>query len=126
MLFTAYERTAYAELLAAIWIPLLLLAILRDQVTIPRIAIPVALLWLTNAPAAVMSCYALALLTIVRLVTTPRTTNPKPPHPGAPSFPTASSSNRCVGIARKRTTDSCTPHHHPHKTSPQPPPPEPS
>ncbi len=71
MLFTAYERTAYAELLAAIWIPLLLLAILRNQVTIPRIAVPVALLWLTNAPAAVMSCYALALLTIARLATAP-------------------------------------------------------
>ncbi len=71
MLFTAYERTAYAELLAAAWIPLLLHAILRKQVTIPRIAIPVALLWLTNAPAAVMSCYALALLTVVRLATNP-------------------------------------------------------
>jgi hypothetical protein len=68
MLFTAYERTAYAELLAAAWIPLLLHAILREKVTIPRIAIPVALLWLTNAPAAVMSCYALALLTVIRLV----------------------------------------------------------
>ena len=42
MLFTAYERTAYAELLAAAWIPLLLHAILREQVTIPRIAIPIA------------------------------------------------------------------------------------
>jgi hypothetical protein len=69
MLFTAYERTAYAELLAAAWIPLLLHAILRRQVTIPRIAIPIALLWLTNAPAAVMSCYALALLTLVRIAT---------------------------------------------------------
>ena len=71
MLFTAYERTAYAELLAAAWIPLLLQAILRGNdkggVTIPRIAIPIALLWLTNAPAAVMSCYALALLTAIRL-----------------------------------------------------------
>jgi hypothetical protein len=71
MLFTAYERTAYAELLAAAWIPLLLHAILRKQVTIPRIAIPIALLWLTNAPAAVMSCYALAILTIVRLAKNP-------------------------------------------------------
>jgi hypothetical protein len=69
MLFTAYQRTAYAELLAAAWIPLLLQAILRKQVTIPRIAIPIALLWLTNAPAAVMSCYALALLTAIRIVT---------------------------------------------------------
>ena len=69
MLFTAYERTAYAELLAAAWIPMLLHAILRKQVTIPRIAIPIALLWLTNAPAAVMSCYALALLTLIRIAT---------------------------------------------------------
>ena len=67
-LFTAYERTAYAELLAAAWIPLLLLAIFRKHVTIPRIAIPIALLWLTNDPAAVMGCYALALLTVIRLL----------------------------------------------------------
>jgi len=67
-LYTAYERTAYAELLAAAWIPLLLHAILRDRVTIPRIALPVALLWLTNAPAAVMGCYALALLAMIRLI----------------------------------------------------------
>ncbi|MBS1798570.1 MAG: hypothetical protein JSS95_01960 [Acidobacteria bacterium] len=66
-LYTAYERSAYAELLAAAWLPLLLHAVLRDRVTIPRIAIPVALLWLTNAPAAVMGCYALALLAAVRL-----------------------------------------------------------
>jgi hypothetical protein len=75
MLFTAYERTAYAELLAAAFIPLLLHAILRERVTIPGIAIPIALLWLTNAPAAVMSCYALALLTLIRIAkpsSTPR------------------------------------------------------
>lgn len=68
MLFTAYERTAYAELLAAAWIPLLLHAILRKRVTVTSIAIPVALLWLTNAPAAVMSCYALALIAAIRLL----------------------------------------------------------
>ena len=75
MLFTAYERTAYAELLAAAWIPLLLHAILRDRVTIPRIAIPIALLWMTNAPAAVMGCYALVLLTALRLITAKRGTS---------------------------------------------------
>ena len=67
MLFTAYERTAYAELLAAAWIPLLLASILRDRITPLRIAIPVALLWLTNAPAAVMGCYSLAVLAVLRL-----------------------------------------------------------
>ncbi len=66
-LFTAYERAAYAELLAAAWIPLLLHAILRDKITIPRIAIPLALLWLTNAPAAVMASYTLALFVLIRL-----------------------------------------------------------
>jgi hypothetical protein len=86
MLFTAYERTAYAELLAAAWIPLLLHAILREKVTIPRIAIPVALLWLTNAPAAVMSCYALALLTIIWLIQ-------RPYSPKAPRVETASTRN---------------------------------
>jgi hypothetical protein len=73
MLFTAYERTAYAELLAAAWIPLLFHAILRDRITIPRIALPIALLWLTNAPAAVMGSYTLALLAAIRIVSTYRT-----------------------------------------------------
>jgi hypothetical protein len=84
MLFTAYERTAYAELLAAAWIPLLLHAILRPRITIPRIAIPIALLWLTNAPAAVMSSYALALLTVIRIGFTLRTKNPST-NPGTAS-----------------------------------------
>jgi hypothetical protein len=90
MLFTAYERTAYAELLAATWIPLLLHAILRTEITIPRIAIPIALLWLTNAPAAVMSCYALALVAAVRVAT----------KPGGPYIAVSS---RCVGIVQSTT-----------------------
>jgi hypothetical protein len=32
------------------------------------IAIPIALLWLTNAPAAVMGCYAFALLALIRVL----------------------------------------------------------
>lgn len=67
LLFTAFERTAYGELLAAAWMPLLLLAILRSEVRPTQIAIPVALLWLTNAPAAVMGCYTLALLALIRI-----------------------------------------------------------
>jgi hypothetical protein len=94
MLFTAYERTAYAELLAAAWIPLLLHAILRNKITIPRIAIPVALLWLTNAPAAVMSCYALALLTILRLTLALRTkTNNEPSQTVSTPSPSEEPSN---------------------------------
>jgi hypothetical protein len=68
MLFTAYERSAYGELLAAAWIPLLLHSVLRERVTIRGIALPVALLWLTNAPAAIMGSYTLALLGIMRVI----------------------------------------------------------
>jgi hypothetical protein len=67
MLYTFYERSAYSELLAAAWIPLVLLALLRPRITISSIALPVALLWLTNDPAAVMGCYLLALLSAVRI-----------------------------------------------------------
>jgi hypothetical protein len=68
ILFCAFERTAFAELLAAAWIPLLLLAVLRERPTIRGIAIPIALLWLTNAPAAVMGCYTFALLAVLRVL----------------------------------------------------------
>ena len=80
-LFTAYERTAFAELLAAAWLPLLLAALLpstRDPqapLSIPRIATPLALLWLSNAPAAVIGSYALALIIALRLI--PLRDNPR-------------------------------------------------
>ena len=70
MLFNAFERSAFAELLAAAWIPLLLLAVLRPRPTARGIAIPLALLWLTNAPAAVMGSYMLALLATLRVAQT--------------------------------------------------------
>lgn len=66
MLFTAYERTAYGELLAAAWMPLLLHGLLRPRITIPRIAVPLALLWITNAPAAVIGSYMLAFVGLIR------------------------------------------------------------
>lgn len=67
MLFTAFERTAYGELLAAAWIPLLIRAALRLKPGIPGIAIATALLWLTNAPAAVIGIYTLLLIGLVRI-----------------------------------------------------------
>ncbi|MGB6975399.1 MAG: hypothetical protein WBD67_12025 [Terracidiphilus sp.] len=67
MLFTFYERAAYAELLAAAWIPLLFLGILRSRVTASAIALPICLLWLTNDPAAVIGCYSFALLGLMRV-----------------------------------------------------------
>ncbi len=62
MLFCAYERTAYAELMAAAWMPLLLAALLRQRTSVWRIALAVGLLWLTNAPAAVIGCYSVLLI----------------------------------------------------------------
>jgi hypothetical protein len=84
MLFNAFERTAFAELLASAWIPLLLLAVLRSRPTIRSIAIPFALLWLTNAPAAVMGSYAFALLATLRFLQTLLQRLPEPQHKRVP------------------------------------------
>jgi hypothetical protein len=59
LLFVAYERTAYGELLAATAMPLVVLYTLNFRPPILRLALVVAALWLTNAPAAVMGCYLL-------------------------------------------------------------------
>jgi len=102
-LFVAYERTAYGELAAAIWLPLIVLYATRTSLlsrssfkapdtldspqdstnpgapclasetwVFPRHTIPLALsiaaIWLTNAPAAVMTCYLLAAITVWRAV----------------------------------------------------------
>ena len=68
ILFTAFERTAYAELLAAAWMPLLFRAALSEELRPVPVAIPLALLWLTNAPAAVMGTYALILIVALRVL----------------------------------------------------------
>ena len=68
LLFVAYERTAYGELLATPLIALLLLCALRPQVTTVPLALVVAALWFINAPAAVMGCYTLAFVCLMRLV----------------------------------------------------------
>jgi hypothetical protein len=64
-----YWRSAFAELLASCLVPLLVLAILRIADGERRIVVPLALVlaaaWLTNAPAAVMIHYSLALLLVL-------------------------------------------------------------
>ncbi|MES2394043.1 MAG: hypothetical protein V4555_20585 [Acidobacteriota bacterium] len=67
MLFTAFERTSYAELLAAAWLPLLLRATLQPRPRARTLAIPLTLLWLTNDPAAVIGTYALATILLLRI-----------------------------------------------------------
>ena len=71
-LFTAYERTAFAELTGGFFVPLILLYALRDRNpagplirrTLDGSTVPLALLiagvWLSNGPAAVMATYLLA------------------------------------------------------------------
>lgn len=65
-LVIVYWRSAFAELLASCLIPLLLLLVLKAADRERRAWIPLALVlaasWLTNAPAAVMIHYSLALL----------------------------------------------------------------
>lgn len=69
IIFSAFERTAFAELLAAAWVPLLFRAALTPELDPVAIALPLALLWLTNAPAAVMGTYTLVLLVLLRTAT---------------------------------------------------------
>ena len=71
-LFTAYERTAFAELTGGIWIPLLMLFLLRDRNSSAGtwrraldgsaafLALTLAAAWLSDAPLGVMASYLLA------------------------------------------------------------------
>ncbi len=68
-LVIVYWRSAFAELLAACLIPLLILFVLKAAEDKQPMMIPLALVlsgaWLTNAPAAVMVHYSLALLMLI-------------------------------------------------------------
>jgi hypothetical protein len=68
-LVVVYWRSAQAELLAGCLLPLLLLLVLRMEEEGQRIIVPLSLVlaaaWLTNAPAAMMVNYSLALLVVV-------------------------------------------------------------
>lgn len=77
-LFTAYERSDFAELMGGFWIPLVLLFALRDRRldeglwrrafdgSAALLALVVAGAWLSNAPLGVMTSY---LLTAVAVIT---------------------------------------------------------
>ena len=69
ILFVIYERSALAELFAAVWFPLLILYSLRRKSSLLQLALVVALLWLTDAPAAVMGSYALGVVVVVAALT---------------------------------------------------------
>jgi 6-pyruvoyl-tetrahydropterin synthase related domain len=68
-LYTVYERSAFAELAGGIWIPLLLLLVLRDEGpgrrrAVSGLALVIAAAWLSNAPVGVMACYLLAAMAV--------------------------------------------------------------
>ncbi len=67
-LVIVYWRSAFAELLASCLVPLLLLFVLKAVDEGRRAIVPLALVlaasWLTNAPAAVMIHYSMALLLV--------------------------------------------------------------
>ena len=72
--FVIYERSACGELLAAVLLPLLVLYALRQKPSAPQLALTIAALWLTNAPAAVMGSYALAIIAAVAAISERRWT----------------------------------------------------
>jgi 6-pyruvoyl-tetrahydropterin synthase related domain len=67
-LVVIYWRSAFAELLAAAWLPLLLLLLLELDERSSRVIAPLGLVlaagWLTNLPSAVMMNYSLAVLAL--------------------------------------------------------------
>src|SRR5215470_5335646 len=67
-LVVVYWRSALAELLAAAWLPLLLLLVLELDERRSRTIAPLGLLlaagWLTNLPSSVMMNYSLAVLAL--------------------------------------------------------------
>jgi hypothetical protein len=78
-LFTAYERSAFAELAGGIWIPLVLLYSLRvasgaarRQYTFNKSIAPLALsiagAWLSNPTVGVMACYLLGGATLIEMI----------------------------------------------------------
>jgi hypothetical protein len=85
-LFTAYERSAFAELAGGFWIPLVLLFALRarrqvpvagdpdmrkiDARSIAGLALAIAGAWLSNPTVGVMACYLLAALALMQLALT--------------------------------------------------------
>ena len=75
-LFTAYERSAFGELAGGLWIPLLLLLVLRTRRALGSLwrqifngcsasmALVLAGAWLSNAPLGVMASYLLAAVAL--------------------------------------------------------------
>ena len=68
MLLTIYARSAFAEMLAASFLPLLVLWMVRDRparsLLVP-LALTIAGIWLTDVPAAIIASYLAVLLLVI-------------------------------------------------------------
>lgn len=71
-LVNVYYRSDFAELLALAIFPFVVagtIEVLREGWrSLPKLAVPVALIWLSNAPAAVLATYSVALIILVGFV----------------------------------------------------------
>jgi hypothetical protein len=67
-----YQRAAFGELVASIWLPGILLFALRDRGGFWRnallLGLHVAAVWLTNLPSAVIASYLLAFVVVLRAI----------------------------------------------------------
>ena len=72
LLVVIYERGAFAEMIAAIWLPGILLFALRQRGGFAKnvllLGLHIAAVWLTNLPAAVISSYLLAGVVLARAI----------------------------------------------------------
>lgn len=68
MLFNGLQRAAFGELLAAAWLPLLFAGCTAPAPRVAALAVPLALLWLTNIPTAILGSYLLLLVALFRLL----------------------------------------------------------
>lgn len=67
-LFNVYERSAFGELLAGAVLPLVVLYALRRDRALVMLGVTLAAIWLCDAPAAVLACYTVALIALLRLL----------------------------------------------------------
>ena len=63
-LFVIYERSAFGEMLASIWLPLVVLFALKRRSSVAALGLAVAAVWLSDLPAAIMASYILAMLAL--------------------------------------------------------------
>ena len=68
MLFNGLERSAFGELLASAWLPPLVVAAIDSRPRVRSVAVPFALLWLTNIPTAIIGSYLLLGIMCLRLL----------------------------------------------------------